>query len=448
MAAAQSEFAKKALRTLLADYGMLFVLLLLVLVFSALTIKQQRPTGSGSDAGSEVADALLAKLDPGSSVFIAVPGATDDRAFSDAIVLRLTGTEISVAGIVVGTPAEARRALEQTLSSAISIDAVAVTGASADWTIFKRFPELTPDRFVSPRSGQWPDFLKRSNLIGVANQTAIYAVIAIGMTMVIITGGIDLSVGSLVALASVIATVVIRDFAGGTNASVPSVLAACVLAIGCAAAAGFLNGLLVTVASLPPFIVTLAMMLMASGLALRLAEFQSINAVPSSFRWIGGETTLGLPNPILIMVLLYFIAHVVMSRSIFGRVLYAIGGNAEAARLSGVRVQQTKMLVYTISGALAGLGGIMVSSRLNAGDPKYGDMYELEVIAAVVVGGTSLMGGEGRMLGTLIGAFIIAVIRNGMNLMSVESSNQKVVLGAVLLLSVLIDRIKRGRTRS
>jgi ribose transport system permease protein len=145
------------------------------------------------------------------------------------------------------------------------------------------------------------------------------------------------------------------------------------------------------------------------------------------------------------MGFLYLGAHIVMSRTIFGRVLYAIGGNAEAARLSGVRVPQTRLLVYTISGALAGLGGIMVSSRLNAGDPKYGDMYELEVIAAVVVGGTSLMGGEGRMLGTLAGAFIIAVIRNGMNLMSVESSNQQVVLGAVLLLSVLADRIKRKR---
>ena len=128
--------------------------------------------------------------------------------------------------------------------------------------------------------------------------------------------------------------------------------------------------------------------------------------------------------------------------------LYAIGGNAEAARLSGIRVRQTRMIVYTIGGALAGLGGIMLSSRLDAGDPKYGDMYELEVIAAVVVGGTSLMGGEGKMLGTLIGAFIIAVIRNGMNLMSVGYSNQKIVLGAVLLLSVLIDRIKRGQMRS
>jgi ribose transport system permease protein len=264
--------------------------------------------------------------------------------------------------------------------------------------------------------------------------------------MVIITGGIDLSVGSLVALSSVVATVLIRDAAGGKAASVPFTVMACMSGIAIAAVAGAFNGFLITVASLPPFIVTLAMMLMARGVALRLSDFQSINQLPDSFRWLGGGEIAGIPNPILLMGCLYVVAHIVMSRSIFGRVLYAIGGNSEAARLSGVRVPQTRLLVYTISGALAGLGGIMVSSRLNAGDPKYGDMYELEVIAAVVVGGTSLMGGEGRMLGTLAGAFIIAVIRNGMNLMSVESSNQQVVLGAVLLLSVLADRIKRKRS--
>jgi len=193
-------------------------------------------------------------------------------------------------------------------------------------------------------------------------------------------------------------------------------------------------------------LVLLLMMLVFSVLTLKEQRPTGEEAgFKVAFRWLGSGSVAGIPNPILIMVVLYAIAHVVMTQSVFGRILYAIGGNAEAARLAGIRVQPAKMIVYTISGALAGLGGIMVSSRLNAGDPKYGDMYELEVIAAVVVGGTSLMGGEGRMLGTLIGAFIIAVIRNGMNLMSVESSSQKIVLGAVLLLSVLVDQIKRGR---
>jgi ribose transport system permease protein len=143
------------------------------------------------------------------------------------------------------------------------------------------------------------------------------------------------------------------------------------------------------------------------------------------------------------MLLFYVVAHWLMTRTVFGRRLYAIGGNPEAARLCGIRVQWMRFLVFTISGLLSGLGGILLSSRLNAGDPKYGEMYELEVIAAVVVGGTSLLGGDGRMFGTLIGAFIIAVIRNGMNLMGVESSSQSIVLGAVLLLAVMADQIKR-----
>lgn len=431
-------------RAFLAQYGMVVVLMALMVAFSGLTLKDQTPTGT--DAGHEVANEIIAGLGTTARVFIAAPGAADDKAFAAAARERLETAGVTVLGSVSGTPAEARQQLEVLLASKVSIDAVAVTGASAGWRIFDKFPQLSRDRFVVPQSGKWPDFLKRSNLIGVANQTAIYAVIAIGMTMVIITGGIDLSVGSLVALSSVGATVLIRDYAGGSTASAVTMTLACLAGILLAAAAGVFNGLLVTTASLPPFIVTLAMMLMARGLALRVSEFQSVNAVPETFRWLGGGSVAGIPNPISIMVILYAIAHVVMSRTVFGRVLYAIGGNAEAARLSGIRVQQTKLLVYTISGALAGLGGIMVSSKLNAGDPKYGDMYELEVIAAVVVGGTSLMGGEGRMLGTLIGAFIIAVIRNGMNLMSVESSNQKVVLGAVLLISVLVDRIKRARS--
>lgn len=433
------------IRSVAADYGMFFVLLLLMLVFSVLTYKRQRSTGAG--AGREVADTILKKYGNSARVFIAAPGSAEDKAFVAAIQSRLADTDTVIAGSVTGAPSEARKAFEKVLEEKSGIDVVALTGAAAtDWRFFRRFPQLTADHFVVAKSRNWPDFLKRTNLIGVANQTAIYAVIAIGMTMVIITGGIDLSVGSLVALSSVTATVLIRDRFGGEAASVTAMTAAFLVGIAVAAAAGFFNGVMVTAVSLPPFIVTLAMMLMASGVALRLSGFQSINAVPPSFQWLGGGSTFGIDNPILIMVVLYAVAHLVMSRSVFGRVLYAIGGNAEAARLSGIRVRRTKLIVYTITGALAGLGGIMLSSRLDAGDPKYGDMYELAVIAAVVVGGTSLMGGEGRMLGTLIGAFIIAVIRNGMNLMSVEPSNQKVALGAVLLVSVMIDQIKRRKS--
>ena len=429
----------------MANYGMVFVLLFLMMVFSLLTIKEQRATGS--DAGTQVADQIVTLYGSGVKVFIAVPASVDDKAFATAVEESITAAGGSVSASISGTPADARQKLEQLFTAGVSVDVVAATAASAEWKVWARFPLLTPETFAVPRPGRWPSFLTRSNLIGVANQTAIYAVIAIGMTMVIISGGIDLSVGSLVALSSVTATILLRDYAGGVAATSGSVVFACLTGILLTAAAGFFNGLMVTQASLPPFLVTLAMMLMAKGLAMRLSNFTSINAVPPSFRWIGGDSTAGLPNPVLIMIFLYALAHLIMQHSVFGRVLYAIGGNAEAARLAGIQVQRARLLVYTFSGALAGLGGIILSSRLNAGDPKYGDMFELNVIAAVVVGGTSLMGGEGRMLGTLTGAFIIAIIRNGMNLMSVAPSNQQIVLGAVLLLSVLADRLKRRPNR-
>jgi ribose transport system permease protein len=434
-----------SLRAAMKNYGMVFVLLFLMLVFSLLTVKEQRATGP--DAGRQLADQIMTQYGSGVYVFIAVPASADDNAFAAAMEESITAAGGTVLGSVVGTPADARQKLEQLFGEGTKIDVVAVTGASAEWKIWARFSQLTPQQFAVPQPGRWPSFLTRSNLIGVANQTAIYAIIAIGMTMVIIGGGIDLSAGSLVALSSVTATILLRDYAGGVFATPVSVIFACLAGILLTAAAGFFNGLMVTQASLPPFLVTLAMMLMAKGLAMRLSNFTSINAVPPSFRWLGGESTAGLPNPVLIMIVLYGLAHVIMQRSVFGRVLYAIGGNAEAARLAGIHVHRNLLLVYTISGALAGLGGIILSSRLNAGDPKYGDMFELNVIAAVVVGGTSLMGGEGRMLGTLIGAFIIAIIRNGMNLMSVAPSNQQIVLGAVLLLAVLADRLKRRSVR-
>ena len=199
---------------------------------------------------------------------------------------------------------------------------------------------------------------------------------------------------------------------------------------------------MITTFRMPPFIVTLSMMLMASGLAFRLSDGTSVPELPTSFFWLGRGQTLGVPHPILLMILLYIIAHIVMSRMVFGRYIYAIGGNEEAARLSGVPVKRILLAVYTICGDLAGLGGVVLTSQL-FGDPKFGKTYELEVISAVVVGGTSLMGGQGKIFGTLIGAFIIAVIKNGMNLMDIHPFNQQIVLGAVLLGAVLLDTLKR-----
>ncbi|MDA1231462.1 MAG: ABC transporter permease [Planctomycetota bacterium] len=430
------------LRRFIADYGMIFVLLILMAGFSFLTVQPQRPTGEA--VGVVIADQIVTQFGNSAKVFIAVPGSVEDKAFADAARIRLEASGATVVAATVGSPIDARLALQKAIDDGTSIDAIALTGTSATWSVLDKFPELSIDRRVSPRTGMWPAFLKASNLIGVANQTAVYAVIAIGMTMVIITGGIDLSVGSLVALSSVIATMIIRDN-GGVSASTTTVVFAFLIAVLAAAAAGAFNGMMVTAFQLPPFIVTLAMMLVARGLAKRLSESQSINTVPPSFRWLGDGSSLNVPNAILLMVVLYVLTHFIMSRSVFGRHLYAIGGNASASRLSGISVKRTTMFVYVICGALAGLGGIMLSSRLDAGDPKYGEKYELEVISAVVVGGTSLMGGEGRIFGTLIGAFIIAVIRNGMNLMGVNSDSQDIVLGVVLLLAVLLDHVKRTK---
>ncbi|HLU49390.1 MAG TPA: ABC transporter permease, partial [Planctomycetota bacterium] len=214
--------------------------------------------------------------------------------------------------------------------------------------------------------------------------------------------------------------------------------------IAACAAAGAFSGVMITAFRIPPFIVTLAMMLVASGLAFLIAKGQSIYQLPDSFTWLGrGADLFAIPNAVVLMLVLYAIAHVLMTRTVLGRWIYAVGGNPEAARLSGVPVPLVLLFVYTMSGALAGLGGIVTASQLKSGAPTYGVMYELYVIAAVVVGGTSLAGGEGKVLGTLIGAFIIAVIRNGMNLTGVESYTQKVVLGLVILAAVLLDTLKR-----
>ncbi|HEY7426653.1 MAG TPA: ABC transporter permease, partial [Gemmataceae bacterium] len=194
----------------------------------------------------------------------------------------------------------------------------------------------------------------------------------------------------------------------------------------------------------PSFIVTLAMMLVARGAASEVTQGASIFQVPPSFIWLGGGADLlGIPNGVLLMIVLYLVAHVVMTRMTLGRYVYAIGGNAEAARLSGVPVRRVLLLVYTLSGALAGLGGVVMASRLKSGAPTYGQMYELYAIAAVVVGGTSLAGGEGKVFGTLIGAFIIAVIKNGMNLTGVTPFRQDVVFGLVILGAILLDRVKK-----
>jgi len=421
----------------LAGSGMLVALLLLCAFFSIVTWSEQHP----QDAAA--AQQLAAQITPNAKVLIVVRPQAEDGLFADALNAALG----SRAEIVRGEPKDARAALARA-ATAGGLDVIACNQATASWLVFSNlatdFPALKDTRVLQPKPQSWPVFLKADNLLNIANQIAVIAILAIGMTLIIITGGIDLSVGSLIALSAVVTTILVRDFCGGEHASAAGMFAAGLGGTALCAVCGLLSGACITRLRMPPFIVTLAMMLVCSGLAYRLAENQSVYQVPDSFVWLGrGADLFGLPNAVVLMLLLYAAAHVVMTQTSFGRHLYAVGGNTEAAFLSGVPVKRVILIAYILCGLLAGLGGVVAASLLKSGSPTYGQMYELYVIAAVVVGGTSLSGGKGTMPGTLIGAFIIAVIQNGMNLTNVESNTQKIVLGLVILAAVLVDRLRK-----
>lgn len=438
--------AKRFLTYLYSDYGMLAVLVLLGLVASLSTIKIQYP--EGGSAGDQVGKRIVKAHGENARVLIVSRPTEGDKAFREHVRERVEEAGGQVSGVVQGSPQDVRQELTRLQEAGTQLTTVATVKAASDWSVLKdlsqNYPALGQPEVLTPSGYRWPTFLKHDNLINVANQIAVIAIMAIGMTMVIITAGIDLSVGSLVALSAVTAAWLIKNVAGGLEASGLGLIAAALGAIAVCASVGLFNGLMVTRFSIPPFIVTLAMMLIASGFAFMFTDGNSIfNELPESFKWLGVGADLGLPNAVVLMVLLYAVAHVVMEHTPFGRHIYAVGGNPEAARLSGVPVKRVLLLVYMASGALAGLGGVIVASQLKSGDPNYGVLYELMVIAAVVVGGTSLRGGEGKILGTLIGAFIIAVIQNGMNLMGLKSYPQKVMLGVVILGAVLLDQLKK-----
>jgi ribose transport system permease protein len=439
---------KPILEKFLADYGMIFVLLLLCVFFSVVTYSDQSPAGEAGAA--QVSDEMQRSLKPGAQVLIAATDQKDDVAFVNKLEQDLASHGLKVVSVIKGEPKDAREALQKLAGAGDPLTAIACTQASGAWLVFSDlkadFPSLGEPRLVMPKSYRWPNFLKASNLLNIANQIAVIAILAIGMTLVIVTGGIDLSVGSLIALSAVLATRLIRDYAGGAQASAGGMLGACLVAIALCGLVGGFSGFMITRFRIPPFIVTLAMMLVTSGLAYTLANNQSIYQLPDSFVWLGrGADLFGVPNAVVLMLMLYALAHVLMSRMKLGRYVYAVGGNSEAARLSGVPVRRVLMFAYVACGLLAGLGGVITASLLKSGSGTYGNMYELYVIAAVVVGGTSLSGGEGKMLGTLIGAFTIAVIQNGMNLTNVESNMQKIVLGLVILGAVLLDKLRHAK---
>jgi ribose transport system permease protein len=430
----------------LSHYGMVLVLLLLGGYYSVATYAEQDPHGAAG--GEQLAREIVHRTGPGARVLIVVRDTHEDAAFAGSLQQHLKEAGRTVLAMVKGQPTAARAALQKLADTGAKLDLIAAPRTTADWTVLQNaamlFPRLGAVPVLTPQSYSWPNFLKTENLLNVANQIVVIAILAIGMTLVIITGGIDLSVGSLIALSAVVATWLIRDRAGAETATTAGMVVCCLGGIAVCGLLGLFSGVMVTGFGIPPFIVTLSMMLVASGLASMIAENQSIYQMPDAFVWLGrGADLLGIPNAVLLMIVLYVLAHVLMTRMTLGRYIYAVGGNAEAARLSGVPIHGVLLFVYALCGALAGLGGIIMASQLKSGSPTYGQMYELYVIAAVVVGGTSLAGGEGRVLGTLIGSFIIAVIQNGMNLTGVESNRQKVVLGLVILGAVLVDTVKK-----
>ncbi|WP_229900048.1 ABC transporter permease/substrate-binding protein, partial [Streptomyces capoamus] len=279
------------------------------------------------------------------------------------------------------------------------------------------------------------DFLTTDNLLNIGVQAAVTAILAFGVTFVIVSAGIDLSVGSVAALS---ATVLAWS---ATSHGVPVVLAV-LLAVATGVVAGLVNGFLIAYGKLPPFIATLAMLSVGRGLALVISQGSPI-AFPDSVSHLGDTLGGWLPVPVLVMVVMGLLAALVLGRTYLGRSMYAIGGNEEAARLSGLRVHRQKLAVYALSGVFAAVAGVVLAARLSSAQPQAADGYELDAIAAVVIGGASLAGGTGKASGTLIGALILAVLRNGLNLLSVSAFWQQVVIGVVIALAVLLDTVRR-----
>jgi ribose transport system permease protein len=284
-----------------------------------------------------------------------------------------------------------------------------------------------------------PHFFSTENLLNVSLQASITAIIAAGMTFVILTAGIDLSVGSVVALSGIVATATLKLGLPVAIGLPLAVLASLVFG----ALSGGLAGVLVARFAIAPFIVTLALMTVWRGVAFLATEGRPVWDLPAAFGALGGARLLGVPVPSVVMGAVFLAGHATLTTTRFGRHVVATGGNPDAARLAGIDVRRVVVSVYVLCGMLAAGSGVLLASRMSSGQPNAGLMYELDVIAAVVVGGTSLSGGRGSVLGTLLGAMLIAVLRNGLNLLDVSSYVQQVVVGVVILLAVLLDPVRR-----
>jgi ribose transport system permease protein len=281
-----------------------------------------------------------------------------------------------------------------------------------------------------------PHFFTITNILNVLRQVSIIAIVSVGMTYVIISGGIDLSVGSILALSSVVVAILLKQGVALTLSIFAGLLVGSFL--------GFLNSVLITSRiGMPPFISTLAMMGIARGLTMVITGGSPIYGLPTEFDFIGGGYLLGIPFPVVVMLIIFGIGHIHLTYTEYGVHLFASGGNPEAARLSGINVNQVLVKAYILSGVTAAIAGVILASRLTSVEPLFGTGYELDAIAAAVIGGASLFGGEGSLLGAFFGALIMGVLRNGLNLLNVSTYWQQVVIGLVIAFTVAIGTFRR-----
>ncbi|ALN74927.1 sugar ABC transporter permease (plasmid) [Aureimonas sp. AU20] len=286
-------------------------------------------------------------------------------------------------------------------------------------------------------------FLTAGNISNVLLQTSINGVLAIGMTFVILTRGIDLSVGSVVALAGMVSASLATTSPAGVAGGPYPVALALAAGIGVGVLTGSIVGLIVSRFSVPAFVATLGMLSAARGATLIYGNGRPVPGLVPDFRWIGTGNVLGVPMPVVILAGVFIVSWWILSRTRFGRYIYAVGGNPHAAKTSGIDVTRIRFLVYVISGALSGLAGMILSARTGSALPQAGVAYELDAIAAVVIGGTSLSGGVGRVTGTLIGALIIGVMNNGLDLLGIQSYYQQILKGALIVGAVMLDQTRK-----
>lgn len=431
------------------EYGMVVVLLILVFLFTVLTLKRK------DDDGPSAATNLVEQINEIDADQTVIVFGEEKKAYEK--VARSTVETLEKEGrqnvqLVVGVPRDVRVALNKLRDEGSQLGAIATSGTRLDELladVSKNYPTFKDHKVLRPDTSLHSTFFKSDTFLSIFKRVVVIAIVAVGMTLVIITAGIDLSVGSLIGLSAMIGAGVVQSAAqkavaaGGVlnDVGLGSVWFGFLVAILACAGMGLFCGCLIAFFKVAPFIITLGMMMIARGLQKMSTP---IDELPTTFEWLGQGKSFGIHNAVILLVLIYAAAHIFMSRTKYGRYIYAVGGNAEAARLSGVPVAGVLIFVYTLCGFLAGVGGCVEASQIGTATTTIGVSMELQVIASVVIGGTSLFGGTGRVLGTLIGALIIAVMKTGMNQINFGDALQDVVLGVIIVAAVLLDKMRQS----